>query len=144
MDRRALVDFINTTPWAVQASVTLEHRPQAAVIGIVATERVELVFDTMADTRKATNLRQNPRIAFVIGWDEGRTVQLEGIADEPVGDELARLKAVYLRRFPDGVARFERGGLTYFRVRPTWVRYSDFSTDDNTTSDLPRAVWSDD
>jgi hypothetical protein len=53
-------------------------------------------------------------------------VQLEGVADEPAGAELAPLKERYLARFPDGREREAWPGITYFRVRPTWVRYSDF------------------
>src|SRR2546423_1531656 len=79
---------------------------------------------------KAQNLRRDPRVAFVIGWDLGsdeRTVQYEGIADEPAGDELARVKAAYFEAFPDGRDRENGPGITYFRARPTWIRYSDFS-----------------
>jgi hypothetical protein len=53
-------------------------------------------------------------------------VQYEGLADEPGGEELARCKALYFARFPDGPTREGWPGITYFRVRPTWVRYSDF------------------
>jgi hypothetical protein len=66
-------------------------------------------------------------VAFVVGWDQERTIQYEGLADEPQGEELARLKAIYFAHFPDGPARERWDGITYFRVRPTWLRYSDFS-----------------
>lgn len=100
--------------------------PQAAVIGIAVTDALEIVFDTLGTTRKMTNLRRDPRIALVVGWDEEQTVQLEGVADEPTGEELARLKAVYLAKFADGVERAAWPDLTYVRVRPSWARYSDF------------------
>jgi hypothetical protein len=48
------------------------------------------------------------------------------VADEPEGAELARLKAVYFQVYPDGVDRQAWKDITYVRVRPTWVRYSDF------------------
>ena len=38
-------------------------------------------------------------MALVIGWDDGRTVQYEGICDEPAGNELEQLKALYFERF---------------------------------------------
>jgi len=84
------------------------------------------VFDTLGNTRKCANLRRDPRVAFVIGWDEEQTVQLQGLADEPAGDELARLQALYFAAFPDGPSRLSWPGITYFRVRPTLLRYSDF------------------
>jgi hypothetical protein len=115
---------------AVQASVSPSSSPQAAVVGIVITDEFEAFFDTLDATRKVHNLRRNPRIAFVIGGltsGDERTVQYEGIADEPVGAELDRLKEFYFARFPDGRARQSWPGLIYVRARPTWVRYSDFN-----------------
>ena len=87
---------------------------------------MELVFDTLGSTRKAMNLRRDGRVAVVMGWDEGQTVQIEGVADEPTAAELERLRRTYFAKFPDGPTRLAWPGLTYFRVRPTWVRYSDF------------------
>ena len=65
---------------------------------------------------------------MVIGWEDEQTVQIEGVADEPTGPELARLKAVYFEAYPDGVDREKWPGITYVRVRPQWMRYSDFRT----------------
>lgn len=126
MNRDELFSFLRAQKWAVEASVTAAGAPQAAVIGVAVTDRLELVFDTVGTTRKAVNLRQNPKVALVLGWDEGQTVQLEGIADEPTGEELAALKRVYFERFPDGVEREAWQDIAYFRVRPEWIRYSDF------------------
>lgn len=130
MTTAELLEFMRAHHHAVEASVSTAGGPQAAVVGIVVTDRFELFFDTLGDTRKAQNLRHRPAAAFVIGGPEPaamRTVQYEGVADEPGGAELDRLKALYLSRFPDGVERQSWPGLTYFRVRPTWIRYSDFS-----------------
>jgi hypothetical protein len=68
----------------------------------------------------------------VVGWDKEQTVQLEGIADEPHGEELYRVQRYYFGHFPDGQMRLSWPGLTYFRIRPHWIRYSDFR-DTNTT-----------
>jgi pyridoxine/pyridoxamine 5'-phosphate oxidase len=121
-----LVTFIREQPWAVEASVSENGAPQAAVIGVVASDALELFFDTLATSRKCRNLRRDPRVAFVIGWDDGRTLQLEGTADEPSGSDLERLKKLYFDRFPDGRERGAAGGVAYFRVRPAWARFSDF------------------
>jgi hypothetical protein len=117
-------------PYAVQASVTAHGTPQAALIGIVVTDRFEVFFDALADSRKAVNLRRNPAVALVIGpaaAESERTVQLEGIANEPTGAELVRLLELYLARFPDGLERQQWPGISYWRVTPTWLRYSDYS-----------------
>ncbi len=129
MERAELLSFLRAQKWAVQASVSPLGAPQAAAIGVVVTDRFEIVFDTFGDSRKAHNLRQNPKIALVIGWDDGQTVQYEGVADEPSGDELTRLKALYFARFPDGRERERLPSISYFRIRPSWLRYSDFRGD---------------
>jgi general stress protein 26 len=130
MTTQELLEFARRHTLAVQSSVAPDGAPQAAVVGFVVDDGLQLCFDTLASSRKCRNLRSDPRIAMVIGWslDEGCTLQLEGLADEPTGAERERLVARYLARFPDGVERQADPDLTYFRVRPTWVRYSDFSS----------------
>lgn len=127
--RAEILEFIRRHSLAVQASVSPDQRPQAAVVGFVITDAFELFFDTTESTRKTANLRANARTAFVIGGSDGgdRTVQCEGITDEPVGAELAELKSLYFSRFPEGPERASWPGITYFRVRPLWLRFSNFA-----------------
>jgi uncharacterized damage-inducible protein DinB len=129
MTRLELLQFLRGHKLAVQASVASSGSPQAAVIGIVVTDGLEIFFDTLETSRKAQNLRDRARVALVIGgltWGETRTVQYEGVVDEPAGSELARLKKLYFEQFPDGTAREAWPGITYIRVSPRWLRYSDF------------------
>jgi len=129
MTPRELLAFMRTHRVAVQASVTPAAAPQAAVVGIAITDRFEVVFDTLGSSRKAHNLRANPSIALVMGGlmpGDERTVQYEGVADEPEGADRERLTDEYYAVYPDGRDRLSWPGLTYFRVRPQWIRYSDF------------------
>jgi general stress protein 26 len=126
MTRTQLLQFLRHHRLCVQATVSPACKPQAAVVGFAVSDQLEIVFDTVDSTRKLQNLRQNPAISLVIGWDEEQTVQIDGIADEPMADELSRLKAVYFEVYPDGVERLRWEGITYVRVRPHWIRYSDF------------------
>src|SRR5208337_2556010 len=102
---------------------------QAAVLGVAVTDRWELLFDTVTQSRKHQNLVKNPRVAFVIGWEHERTVQYEGIAEIPTEAELPDVQAYYFDRFPDGPTRQAWPGLVYWRVRPTWIRYSNLNVD---------------
>lgn len=142
MTRDALLGFMREHLLAVEASVSQEGAPQAALVGFVVTEEFELVFDTDASSRKVANLRRDPRIAFVISattvHDE-RTVQYEGIADEPDGEEVERLKELYSQSFPDGRQRAAWPGITYVRARPVWIRYTDFNRDPPETAEFDRA-----
>src|SRR5258705_9408970 len=128
MERDELVRFLRRYKLAVQASVAADGSPQAAVVGFAVSDALEIVFDTVESTRKSRNLRAEPRIALVIGWDE-ITAQIEGIADFPAGEELERLRECYFVAYPDGRDRLAWPGITHVRVRPRWIRYSDFTRD---------------
>jgi general stress protein 26 len=128
--RLELLGFLRGHSLVVQTSVSPTGAPQAAVVGAVVTDQLEIVFDTLDSTRKVQNLRRNPQIGFVIGGltpGDERTVQYEGVADEPQGEELERLKELYFAQFPDGRERQKWPGLIYLRARPTWIRYSDYN-----------------
>lgn len=125
-----VLTFLRAHRLAVQASVSPAGAPQAAVVGYAVSDRLEVVFDTLDSTRKVQNLRRNSRIALTIGGltpGDERTVQLEGIVDEPSGVELEALKRVYYAAYPDGPTRLSWPGLIYIGVRPTWIRYSDYN-----------------
>lgn len=130
--RDELLRLLRQEIYAVEASVSSDGAPQAALVGVVVTDELEIFFDTLGSSRKAANLRKSPRVAMVLGpmsagalW----TVQYEGMADEPGGDELARLLELYVERFPDGRDRQALPDIAYFRVKPVWIRLSDFSAD---------------
>ena len=130
MNLSELLQFMRGHSLAVQTSVSPEGAPQAAVVGFAVSDALELVFDTVDTTRKLHNLRRNPKIAFTIGGlteHDERTVQYEGVADEPEGEDLERLKEIYFMRFPEGRDRQSWPGLIYIRAKPIWVRYSDYN-----------------
>lgn len=129
MKAQQLLEFLRSHRFAVQASLS-PGSPQAAVVGVAVSDAFEIVFDTLETTRKAINLRRNPSIAFVIGGmipGDERTVQYEGVADEAAGADLKRVKEIYYSAFPDGPNRANWPGLIYIRVRPRWIRYSDYN-----------------
>ena len=132
MTPRELLRLMRTARYAVEATVTQTGAPQAAVVGVAVTDAFEIVFDTIGASRKAQNLRVNRRVALVLlnnhAGDE-RTIQYEGLADEPHGAQLERLKDIYFGVFPDGRDRQAWPGLTYFRVTPTWIQYSNYNAD---------------
>ena len=132
MDAKQLLTFLRQHRLAVEASVSPSCGAQAAVVGIAVTDRFEVVFDTLESTRKAENLRRNPKLALVIGGvieGDERTAQYEGIADEPSGMELERIKQAYYGVYPEGPTRLSWPGLMYVRVRPMWIRYCDYNVD---------------
>ena len=127
MTRSELLTFLRKHRLGVLATVSPAGEPEAAVVGVAFTDQLEVIFDTLDTSRKCINLRRNPRIAFVVGWDQEITAQLEGLADEPMGAERDRILEAYFRPYPDGRDRLAWNGITHFRVRVTWARYSDFN-----------------
>jgi uncharacterized protein YhbP (UPF0306 family) len=125
-----LLEFLRSHRHGVEASNTKEGPPEAALIGFTVNERLELFFDSFDSTRKVANLRRDPRIALVIGGyapGDARTVQYEGEVDLPTGEELERFKNEYFAVHPDGLRRAGLAGITYFRVRPRWIRFTNFN-----------------
>jgi len=129
MTRDELVALLRRYRLAVEATVAPGGAPQAAVVGFAVSDALEIVFDTTEATRKHANLRADARVALVIGWDDAVTAQIEGVADFPTGAELERLRAVYFVAYPDGRDRLAWPGITHVRVRPMWVRVSDFTVE---------------
>ena len=127
MDRKELFHFIAAHDLAVLASVSPSDGPQAALMGIAVTPELQIVFDTLTTSRKYQNLLRNPRVAFVIGWENEVTVQYEGQAEKLRGPALELYKEVYFQKWPNGRERERWPDICYFKVTPTWIRYSDFN-----------------
>jgi hypothetical protein len=119
--------FMDGERLGVLSTTTNAGRPEAALMGFAVTPELEIIFDTVRSSRKYPNLKENPRVAWVVGCTTEITVQYEGEAEELGGAELAKYKEIYFRKFPDGPARENWAGITYFVVRPKWVRYCDYN-----------------
>jgi PPOX class probable F420-dependent enzyme len=126
MDVSELVAFVRERTLAVVATLGPDGFPQAALVGMAATERGELVFDASASSRKVANIRRDPRIAAVVGWEDEVTMQVEGRADVPQGADRDRCLEAYFLTFPGGRERARSADITHIRVVPGWLRYSDF------------------
>jgi hypothetical protein len=59
-----LLHFLRASTHGVEATNSPSGVPQAAVVGLAVTDRLEFVFDTLSTTRKLQNLRRDPRIAL--------------------------------------------------------------------------------
>jgi general stress protein 26 len=121
-----IYEFIAGHKLGVLGSVAADGSPQSALVGIAVTRELAIIFDTVKSSRKFQNLIVNPRCSIVVGWAGGTTVQYEGVARQPEGGELKRYQQIYFATWTEGPSRLTWPGITYFAVRPTWVRYSDF------------------
>ena len=130
-----MIEHVRSHPGGVVATVNAHGTPQAAYVAIAITERGELIFDAKRDSRKIANLLGDPRIAIVIGGEDSTTLQCEGTADMPDGDVLERAASAYLEAFPQFAESLRSGEIVVVRVRPTWVRLSDYRRDPPTITE---------
>jgi Pyridoxamine 5'-phosphate oxidase len=128
LNREEIYEFIRVRKLAVISSIGAGGEPQSALVGIAVSPDLEIVFDTVRSSRKYSNLKADPRIAVVVGWEGDQTVQYEGTAIEPVGEDLARAKEIYFTAWPSGIERQQWPGIAWFLIRPKWLRYSDFDS----------------
>lgn len=126
MDRTFLHSFMSQHRYGVVSSIGPDGTPQSALVGIATSPELEIVFDAVKSSRKYPNLIARPACSLVVGWAGEQTVQFEGIAEEPAGSDLNRCQEIYFAAWPDGPARMSWRGITWFLVRPRWIRYSDF------------------
>jgi len=127
MNLQEVFRFMDSERYGVLTTTTNSGQPEAALVGFAVTPALEIIFDTVRSSRKYPNLKENPRVAFVVGCTTEITVQYEGEAEELEGEALAKYKPIYFRKFTDGPARESWAGITYFVVRPKWVRYCDYN-----------------
>lgn len=127
MDRARVVKFLDDHPLAAMATTTPHGAPEVAIVCVARHGDLGLVIDTLTDSRKFANLRESPRVAFALGWDQDMvTVQYEGIIERPEGAALDAAKRRYFEVWPDGKAREAWPNTVYLTVRPTWIRWADY------------------
>jgi pyridoxine/pyridoxamine 5'-phosphate oxidase len=129
MDQAELIAFVRARGLGVVASRGPAGSPQAALVGLAATDQGELVFDCSRASRKYANIDRDPEVAVVVGWDDEVTVQIEGSADVASGGDLERCQAAYFEQYPDGRDRAASPEIAHIRVIPRWLRYSDYRPD---------------
>jgi hypothetical protein len=104
MDRGELIDFARSRGLALIATRGPDASPQAALVGIGATDDGEIVFDCSRGSRKYTD---------------------RGSAQILRGSDLERCTAAHVKQYPDGRERAASPDMAHIRVIPRWLRYSD-------------------
>jgi pyridoxine/pyridoxamine 5'-phosphate oxidase len=127
MNIETVVNFVRSKRLAVVSTIHDSGAPESALVGIAVTAANDIVFDTLATSRKALNLVARPETAVVVGWDDGISVQIEGLARRPQGEDLALVKAAYFAAWPDGRSREAWPDVAYIAIRPRWLRYANYA-----------------
>lgn len=127
IDNQQLYNFMNEHPLMVISSLGPEGQSQSAVVGFGQTKDLEIIFGTGRSNRKTKNIINDSRVSAVIGWDKNGTVQYEGRARLLTGEEAGQYAEMYFTKNPSA-RHNDDADKRYFLVKPSWIRYTDIST----------------
>jgi general stress protein 26 len=102
-------------------------QPQSAVVGFSEDSDGKIVIGTSIKSRKYHNIKRDPKVSLVIGWDNRKTIQYEGLAHEVHGDEREAAQELHVAKHPENVKFKDLLDETYILIEPDWVRYTDAS-----------------
>ncbi len=126
MEQKATVlRYLQIKKLGVLSSVNEKGMPEAALVGFGETPQLHLVFGTYSNSRKYKNILANPHVAFTVGDESKITVQLEGKAYELSEKELNEYTSPFFKKNPAANANPKE---KYFKIVPTWIRYSNYNT----------------
>ena|SRR3989338_4087033 len=130
--KEKVLNFIKKNILGVISTVSLEGKPESAVMVISQKNNLELIFQTPNNYRKYINLKYNPHVAIVFGFDleEFTTVQYEGIAEEVYGKEIDKCRKIHVAKNPKSIDYAYLPQNKYFIVSPIWIRYWNFNTNE--------------
>lgn len=121
-----LYRFINKQSVCVLSTIRKNQSPEAAAMAFSVTKDLEVIFSVNFESRKLQNIKSNPNVAIVFGWDleEFITVQYEGVISK-ITDDLEYYQKIHFAKNPGSEKYKDNPGNTYLLVKPNWIRYSD-------------------
>jgi general stress protein 26 len=136
MDRQSALDLIcqKEEKLCVIATVASNGLPECAVVGYAAREDGTIVINTNRHTRKIANLRENNRVAIVIGWSFGdQNVQYEGVAEivERDNPRFSSLEDFFFTTNPSA-RKFKSPDTVFIHIKPTWIKVIDLRDEPRT------------
>ncbi len=133
LNKKIVFDFIKQHHLAVLSTVSGDMLPEASVVGFDIEQKnadFEIRFVTFDSSRKHANLKRNPRVAMVIGWDHGKTIQIEGEAFEVTDSEdVKEIEWKNLEKMPTVAKYINPERAVFYKIIPKSLRYSDYSTE---------------
>ncbi len=145
--KQKALKFLMTQKGGVLSTVSADQ-PQSAFIFYDADENFDIYFPTAVTTKKHLNIQANNKVAFNISTIKPpQTIQIEGVVEQ-VTDRAITENALgnYIdsatyhtnHKAPLTKLDWEKGVILY-RIKPTWLKWSDFS-DSKTGKEHPVSV----
>ena len=129
--KEKILSVLSKYTLGVLSTTTSDSLPESALVGFAETKDLELVFGCFYTTRKYKNLQSNQNVAFVVGGDDDKTIQYEGVVRELFGDEKDKYVAFHIQKKPSFEKYAKMPGNCYFFVEPKWIRYVDLNKNEN-------------
>lgn len=132
-NKEKIFDFIKDHRLAVMSTVNSSALPEASAVGFSfkhVGDSFEIHIATYDSSRKYANLKRNPRVALVVGWEHGKTAQIEGVAEEVTNpEEIKEIEWADLEKMPTVAKYISPDQVVFFKISPVWMRYSNFSVE---------------
>lgn len=126
-------EFLAAQKLTVVSTVSDKAAPESALVAFAEDDQLCVYFQTGRHTRKAANLKQNPKVSFVFGLtlDVKMTVQYEGYAAQIANEhDLIKCKQLFVaKNSPTTERYFNHPTAIFFKVLPTWIGCSDYTKD---------------
>ena len=103
--------------------------PECAVVGYAAKDDGTIILNTNKNTRKVKNIKENNKVALVIGWSfHDKNVQYEGMAEiiERGHPDFSDCESFFFSANPKA-AKFKSPDTIHIRIAPTWVKMLDLT-----------------
>lgn len=126
MELGKVKEFLNINQTCVISTV-YNNSPQSATVGFSIDDNLNILIGTKSNTRKARNIKLNPNVSLVIGFEGKVTVQIEGKAQEISREELGERLTLHFEKVP-GSKKFLNDELqVYYLIKPNWLRFTNFN-----------------
>jgi general stress protein 26 len=114
--------FLADKMHCVISTVDPTGKPEAAFVAFSENEDLEIMIGTSTKSRKFLNIRHNPAVSIVFGFDGKRSMQYEGTVHALEGKELTeRLKRHFVKH-PWAAKLQENPDHAFIAIEPSWIR----------------------
>lgn len=129
MSLKRVKEFMDENQTCVISSIR-DGRPQSATVGVSLDDNFNILIATKRSTRKAENIVNNPQVSIVVGFSGSKTVQIEGIAEVFDSENNSDRVEYHFKKVPGAKKHAKDDGQIYFLIKPSWLRYTDYTLDD--------------
>ena len=133
-----VLKFLQGQGLCVLATAGKDGKPEAATVSYVVKDDFSLLINTDTTTRKYKNIEENDHVAVVVAAGEGANpnVQIDGTIEKLDDAAAAKAKEYTLKLHPEWKDYYESPTGVWYKIKPSWMRYSDFSGQPPDTEEL--------